>query len=129
MAKATVMLDRTHRLRRRSDFSATIRAGRRAGRPTLVVHLHHAGGSALPRAGFVVSRAVGGAVVRNTVQRRLRHLVRAHLAELPPGSLLVIRALPAAAGATSARLGADLARALRAAARTHASADRREPVT
>lgn len=119
MEKTTAMLDRTHRLRRRSDFSAAIRAGRRAGRPTLVVHLHHAGGSAPPRVGFVVSRAVGGAVVRNTVQRRLRHLVRLHLAELPPGSMLVIRALPAADGATSARLGADLARALRAAVRVN----------
>jgi ribonuclease P protein component len=126
MEKTTVMLDRTHRLRRRSDFTAAIRAGRRAGRSTLVVHLHNAGDPTPPRAGFVVPRAVGGAVVRNTVQRRLRHLVRTHLAELPPGSMLVIRVLPAAAGAASARLGADLAKALRAATRT---GNRREPVT
>jgi ribonuclease P protein component len=119
MENTTVMLDRTHRLRRRTDFSAAIRAGRRAGRPTLVVHLHLAGGGGPPRVGFVVSRAVGGAVVRNTAQRRLRQLVRPYLAELPPGSMLVIRALPAAAGASSARLGVDLARALRVAARVH----------
>jgi ribonuclease P protein component len=111
------MLDRAHRLRRRTEFAAAIRQGRRAGRSTLVVHLHHADEPGLPRAGFIVPRTVGGAVVRNTVQRRLRHLVRERLAELPPGSMLVVRALPAASGAPSARLEADLVDALRAAAR------------
>jgi len=112
------MLDRAHRLRRRSDFTAATRAGRRAARRTLVVHLQQTGRPDPPRAGFVVSRAVGGAVVRNTVRRRLRHLVRSHLAELPPGTALVVRALPPAAGVPSARLGADLAAAVRTARRT-----------
>lgn len=119
---AATMLDRAHRLRRRDEFTAATRAGRRAGRPTLVVHLHRTGEPDSPRAGFVVSRAVGGAVVRNRVRRRLRHLVRAHLAELPPGSRLVVRALPAAPGAGSAQLAKDLAVALRTAARTGAAA-------
>ena len=68
-----------------------------------------------PRAGVVVSNAVGGAVVRSTVKRRLRHLLRARLAELAPGSAVVVRALPPAAGATSADLDADLGAALRRA--------------
>jgi ribonuclease P protein component len=67
--------------------------------------------------GFVVSRAVGGSVVRHTVTRRLRHLVRDRLSVLPAGCALVVRALPAAAAATSAELAVDLdaaiARALR----------------
>ncbi len=67
------------------------------------------------RAGFVVSKAVGGAVVRNKVRRRLRHLVRERLPELPDGTTLVVRALPPAADATYARLGADLDAALTAA--------------
>jgi len=65
------------------------------------------------RVGFVVSRAVGGAVVRNRVARRLRHLVRSRLQQLPPGTLLVIRALPPAATATSAELAMDLDAVLR----------------
>jgi ribonuclease P protein component len=139
------MLDRAHRLRRRTDFAAAIRQGRRAGRGTVAVHLYRArqpghpaqdrtatdqtssGPGVPPRAGFIVPRTVGGAVVRNTVRRRLQHLVREHLAVLPPGSMLVIRALPAAAGAPSARLGADLAAALRAVARTPHSPARKEP--
>jgi ribonuclease P protein component len=52
-------------------------------------------------------------VVRHTVQRRLRHLMRDRLGALEPGTLLVVRALPAAAGASSAQLGADVDAALR----------------
>ena len=63
-------------------------------------------------AGFVVSRAVGGAVVRHRVQRRLRHLLRARLDRLPAGALVVIRALPRAGAASSAELGRDLDSAL-----------------
>ncbi len=111
-----------------------IRRGRRAGRRHLVVHAYrpeiaaseHAvdgkhGVDRAPtrtpsdrtRVGFVVSKAVGGSVVRHRVSRRLRHLVRDRLPELPAGILLVVRALPPAAEATSQDLGADLDSALR----------------
>jgi ribonuclease P protein component len=114
------------RLRRSSDFAAAVRAGRRAARGTVVVHLRvpsdrlsdparEASPSVPARAGFVVPKSVGGAVTRNTVRRRLRHLARERLATLPPGSTLVVRALPAAAGASYPRLGADLDAAVAAA--------------
>lgn len=72
-------------------------------------------GSVPVRAGFVVSKAVGGAVIRNRVRRRLRHLVRERLSALPAGATLVVRALPGAAEASYARLGADLDAAIAAA--------------
>lgn len=115
------MLNRAHRLRRRSEFTDAVRAGRRAGRSTLVVHLRHTDQDVPPRVGFVVSRGVGGAVVRNQVQRRLRHLAREHLPELAPGTMLVVRAQPAAATARTSRLRSDLAGALRAARRGSAA--------
>lgn len=62
--------------------------------------------------GFVVSKAVGGSVVRHRVTRRLRAQVFARLERLPSGSGTVVRALPAAADADSAALGRDLDRAL-----------------
>ncbi|MEV8393283.1 MULTISPECIES: ribonuclease P protein component [unclassified Streptomyces] len=110
------MLPTENRLRRREDFATAVRRGRRAGRPLLVVHLrsgatdpHAPGESASPtRAGFVVSKAVGGAVVRNLVKRRLRHLIRERLSELPPGSLVVVRALPGAGDAEYEHLARDL---------------------
>ncbi|MFE7775550.1 ribonuclease P protein component [Streptomyces sp. NPDC057445] len=114
------MLPTENRLRRREDFATAVRRGRRAGRPLLVVHLRsgatdpHAPGESAPltRAGFVVSKAVGGAVTRNQVKRRLRHLIRERLPELPPGSLVVVRALPGAGDADHAQLAQDLDAAL-----------------
>ncbi|MFP5069299.1 ribonuclease P protein component [Pseudonocardia nantongensis] len=116
------MLPAHARLTRRPEFASTIKRGRRAGRTSLVVHLDptRPGGvpeHASPRAGFVVSKAVGNAVVRHRVSRRLRHLVADRLDGLPPGSALVVRALPPAAGASSAELGRDLDSALGAARR------------
>ncbi|MFI1410613.1 ribonuclease P protein component [Streptomyces sp. NPDC020707] len=114
------MLPTEHRLRRREDFATAVRRGRRAGRPLLVVHLRsgatdpHVPGENTPptRAGFVVSKAVGGAVVRNKVKRRLRHLMRTRVARLTPGSLVVVRALPGAGDADHAQLARDLDAAL-----------------
>ncbi|MBB4696090.1 ribonuclease P protein component [Actinoplanes abujensis] len=58
---------------------------------------------------------MGNAVTRNKVKRRLRHLVRPVLDELPGGSMLVVRALPASAHASYATLGSDLSAAVTAA--------------
>jgi ribonuclease P protein component len=77
------------------------------------VHLGQgADGQVPPRVGFVVSRAVGPAVVRNRVRRRLREILRNHVPELPMGALLVVRANPSAAAADTAELRRDLERAL-----------------
>jgi ribonuclease P protein component len=110
------MLPAGSRLTHRDDFSTAVRRGRRSGRSRLVVHLH-ASGTGRPKAGFVVSKAVGGSVVRHRVARRLRHLVGARLDTLPPGSLLVVRALPPSAAASSAELAVDLDAGLRTVVR------------
>jgi ribonuclease P protein component len=60
-----------------------------------------------------VSKAVGDAVTRNLVKRRLRHLIRDRLCVLPPGSLVVVRALPGAGTAGNDQLTRDLDSALR----------------
>ena len=101
------MLDRSHRLTSSAGFAAAVRHGRRAGTRTLVLHLG-AGPDRGPRVGFVVSKAVGNAVTRNRVKRRLRHLARERLTSLPGSGVLVVRALPAAAAAPYDVLGADL---------------------
>jgi len=94
-----------------------IRSGRRAGTRHLVVHVLGGAREVPPRAGFVVSAKVGNSVVRHRVTRRLRPLLREHLTRLAPGTDVVIRALPAAATATSAELAADLRSGLAAAQR------------
>ena len=105
-------------MRRSEDFRRTVRHGVRAGRRTVVVHAlrlevesaEHAAsgpGAPEPQIGFVVSKAVGSAVRRNRVRRRLRHLALAHLGELPIRTLVVVRALPPA-GVAGPELGTDL---------------------
>ncbi|MGH3695981.1 MAG: ribonuclease P protein component [Pseudonocardiaceae bacterium] len=116
------MLSAATRLTRREEFATAVRRGRRAACGSVVVHLARVGTGDTPplvespvdpKIGFVVGRPVGCSVVRHRVQRRLRHLMRSRLPGVPAGALVVVRALPAAAGASSAALGADLDAALR----------------
>lgn len=110
------MLSAQHRLRDSADFASTVR-GRtsvRSGSPLLVVHTHLTDSRAAqpPRVGLVVSKAVGGAVVRNRTKRRLRHAMRDRVETLPRGLDVVVRANPPAAEADHARLAAELDRLL-----------------
>jgi ribonuclease P protein component len=99
------MLPRSLRMRSTKDFRQTTKSGARVSRPTLVVHAVHLDEGHLDeghlndgtRVGFVVSSAVGNAVTRNRVKRRLRHLAAAHVADTPAGIGVVVRALPRAA--------------------------------
>ena len=132
------MLPARHRLRTAADFSATLRGAgvARSGGRLLVIAGRYAkpagagdaqdpsgtpGAAVGPedgftdrpaRVGFVVSKAVGGAVIRNRTKRVLRHLVAARLNRIPRGCDLVVRANPAAAGASTPELAAELDRAL-----------------
>jgi ribonuclease P protein component len=103
------VLPAAHRLRRSVDFERAVRRGTRAGRSTVVVHLALTEPERPPQVGFVVSKAVGNAVHRNRVKRRLRHAAATHLDVLPDGALAVVRALPASSSATFAQLDRDVA--------------------
>lgn len=116
------MLPLDARLRSATDFASVVRSGCRAGTRRLVVHLLSTGQEAPPRVGFVVSAKVGNSVVRHRITRRLRPIVRAQLGQLALGTAVVIRALPSAAGATSAELGVDLKSGLASAVRKSGSA-------
>lgn len=136
--RGKAVLPASARLRRREDFTRTVRGGRKAARGSLVVHcllpVTPAGTRSAPdrswsdvdsvvdadppRVGFVVPKAVGSAVVRNLVTRRLRHLMRPRLVELPAGTCVVVRALPSASEMSFDRLGADLDDALAWAAQS-----------
>lgn len=85
----------------------------------MVVHLHGPNGSGTDDAlvGVVVSKAIGNAVDRNLVKRRLRGLLSSRLGELEPGERVVVRALPGARRAPSAELARDLDAALAGARR------------
>lgn len=109
-------------MRRSADFQLAVRGGARGGRDSLVVHLTtRTDLGPGPVVGFVVSKAVGNAVVRNKTRRRLRAIVRDQLEQLPSETLMVVRALPPAADRDYAQLSEDFTGALRTAARRKSS--------
>ena len=115
------MLPARHRLRESADFTAAMRGpgATRAGGRLLVVHANRTDARAElpPRVGFVVSKSVGNAVVRNRTKRRLRASVAARLHGIPAGIDVVVRANPAAAQATHSDLDVALDRQLAKACR------------
>ena len=50
------------------------------------------------QAGLIISKNVGGSVVRHNVARQIRHSLKEHLAALPVGTQVVVRALTGSAG-------------------------------
>lgn len=114
------MLPSAARLHRPTDFTEVVRRGRRASRPLLTVHALLGAGAqppVPPRVGLVVSKAVGGSVLRHRTSRRLRHLLRDRLGGLPSGARVVVRASARAGSAPSAALATDLDAALGSALR------------
>lgn len=66
---------REERLRHRKDFAAAYRRGRTRADQFLVIRVR-SNGLGVTRFGFVAGKAIGGAVVRNRVKRRLREAAR-----------------------------------------------------
>lgn len=106
------MLSREHRLTRKSDFDAAFASGHRWAGQYLTIRTLPNGTEAY-RCGFSASKAVGNAVVRNRVKRRLREIVRA--AHVLPGYDVVVVARPAAAEVPFRGLRDDLLKLLRRA--------------
>ena len=85
-SRSASVLPAPHRLTRGGDFRRVVRTGRRSRRRTSwsSTSCRRRRPDRPPaRVGFVVSKAVGNAVVRNRVKRRLRHLCRERLDVLP----------------------------------------------
>lgn len=99
------MLSRVNRIVRADDYRNTVRRGRKSATAHFVVYVRPDGApSPESRFGFIVSKAVGNAVVRNTVRRRLKGASHEILIDglggrfLPERTDVVIRALPGSIG-------------------------------
>lgn len=89
------MLARRHRVTSGSDYRRISRRGRRAGAPGLVVFAELCEDESAPtRFGFIITKRVGVAVVRNTMRRRLKAICYALLPIVPTGLSVVIRVFP-----------------------------------
>ena len=116
------MLAWANRVTRPADFRTAVRRGRRVGTSAVVLHVFdrqsidkqtmERPGSEPSRFGFIVTKAVGGAVIRNLVRRRLRAVSRDLLPTLPGGKDIVMRALPGSDQVPWATLHAEIARGL-----------------
>jgi ribonuclease P protein component len=106
------VLARPNRLTRGADYKAVVRRGRRRAGANAIVYVSASGEDRAARFGFIVSKQVGGAVVRNTVRRRLKAICADVLPSIQPGCDVVLRALPVAAGASFQDLRADVERSL-----------------
>ena len=115
-------LPRAGRLRRAVEMQSVFERGNRVESRAFVLLWRPVTGDR--KAGFAVSRRVGGAVQRNRVRRRLRDAYR-RAAALPPALLLVFVGRPAAGSAAFPDLIAEMERV---AARVGERASRPEPV-
>ena len=87
------MLARANRIVRADDYRNTVRRGRKSGTAHSVVYVRRRDDD-MVRFGFIVAKTVGNAVARNTVRRRLKHVCHDILPGVPPGTDVVVRALP-----------------------------------
>jgi len=90
---------KTQRLVRAAEFERVRREGRVIRGPLLSLGILREGGGSM-RAGFITSRKVGGAVVRNRVRRRLREVVRLQQRKIVEGTWIVTIASARAARAS-----------------------------
>lgn len=127
---------RQHRVTRGDDYRRIVRSGYRVGGALCIAHavlhspesslaqssspesspsetvVHDPSHTSPARFGFIISKAVGGAVVRNRVRRRLKYIVEQRLHEGFHGMDVVFRALPAIAAADFSEIDREVNRQL-----------------
>jgi len=97
---------------RKSEYDAVYRGGKRRSNSYFTVFVR-ANELHLSRFGFSIKKALGGAVVRNRMRRRLREIVRCHRQEIPAGWDIVIHPKHSVVKAPFAPLTAEFLRLLK----------------
>ena len=88
------MLPALNRLRSSKDFARVTKTGYRATTSSLVLYLRIDGSlQTAPQIGLIVSKAVGGSVVRHRIARQIRHAAAEYILEIPEHSQLVVRVI------------------------------------
>jgi ribonuclease P protein component len=108
-------LGRASRIKLGRDFQKVRVAGQRLVRGSLIANWLLVSGAERSRLGVVVSKKVGGAVVRSQVKRLLRESFRLHQYEFVQPLDLVLVARPSMAGRTFAEVEHNFLSTLRSA--------------
>lgn len=95
------------RLVRRGEYDAVYREGRRRSNREFTIFIRP-NGLENSRFGWSIKKALGSAVRRNRIRRRLREILRLHLREIEPGWDIVIHPRSSVATADFALLAGEL---------------------
>ena len=95
---------KSRRLTQSAEFAQVKKNGRVYRGRSVLLSILRANDATRFRAGFITSRALGPAVARNRVRRRLREIVRKHQREIVDGTWIVTIARANAVGATYQQL-------------------------
>jgi ribonuclease P protein component len=106
---------RSRRLTRVAEFARVRTEGKTQRGALLVLGFLQLADQEPFRAGFITTKKLGGAVVRNRVRRRFREIVRRHQHEIRAGIWLVLIPRAAAAHASYAEVEAEWLRLARRA--------------
>ena len=98
---------RASRLVRRVEYDAVYREGRRRSSREFAVFLRP-NGMELSRFGWSIKKALGNAVRRNRMRRRIREILRLHRQEIAPGWDIVIHPRSTVATAEFSALAEEL---------------------
>ncbi|MBI3406317.1 MAG: ribonuclease P protein component [Acidobacteria bacterium] len=99
---------------RRAEYDRVYRDGRRRTSRNFTVFFHSTG-AAESRLGISVKRALGNAVKRNRMRRRIREIFRTHRQEIPAGWDIVIHPRSTVAQAEFTALSTELVSLLKQA--------------
>ncbi|WP_259125776.1 ribonuclease P protein component [Leucobacter aridicollis] len=108
---------RHHRVTRGEDYRRVVRTGNRVGGALCITY-------AVPRSvgddeeaparfGFIISKAVGNAVMRNLIRRRMKSVADEFIRDGVTGVDMVFRALPKSASASFDEIRREMQRAVR----------------
>jgi ribonuclease P protein component len=118
------VLKRANRIVRGDEYRSVVRRGRRSATAHVVVSVTRRSDVDPSRFGFIISKQVGNAVVRNGLRRRFKAIAHGLLSANPAGYDVVVRALPAAAQAGWPTLLGDVSRSFERSADAARSSER-----
>ena len=107
----TLGLPRECRVLRRAEYDAVYREGRRRSSREFTIFVRP-NGLDLSRFGWSIKKALGSAVKRNRMRRRIREIIRLHRQEIAPGWDIVIHPRSTVATAKFSPLGEELLKLL-----------------
>lgn len=115
------------RLHKHADYQRVYAEAKKRRSASINWFLALQNGASAPRVGLTVGKVIGKAHERNRIKRRMREVLRRHIAELPPGCDLVLHPQRSVLTLEFAKLEQEILRILQQANAEHARANSNRP--